>query len=191
MRDLVYYVATTLDGYIARADGSFAEFPWDDEYGAHLMDHLPETFPPRFRRDEGPNRRFDAVVMGRRTYEVGLQEGVTSPYPTLDQYVFSRTLRESPDPSVKLLSTSPVDHVRALKSREGRSIWLCGGSVLAGELFAAGLVDELILKVNPIVFGDGIPLFGRELTMGALALEASQTFNSGHILQTYRVLNRL
>ena len=42
MRDLVYYIATTLDGFIAREDGSFADFPWDDEFGADLLSAFPE-----------------------------------------------------------------------------------------------------------------------------------------------------
>lgn len=187
MRDVVYYVATTLDGFIARPDGSFHEFPWDDEFGVYLFEHFPETIPAHLRHDDGPNRRFDTVLMGRATYEVGLREGITSPYPTLDQYVFSRTLGKSPDDAVTLVSTDAVDRVKALKAEDGTSIWLCGGSVLAGELFAAGLVDELLLKMNPIVFGTGIPLFGREVEADRLTLQDVKQFTSGHLIARYRV----
>lgn len=75
-----------------RSEGSFADFPWDEDFGADLMATYPETFPVAFRgeghtREE--NRRFDAMLMGRKTYQVGLDQGLTNPYPTLDQYVFS------------------------------------------------------------------------------------------------------
>src|SRR5690606_32914308 len=100
MRELIYYVASTLDGFIAHEDGSFEGFPWDDAYGADLFASFPETIPAHLREGQSTragNKYFDAVLMGRKTYEVGLQEGITSPYPTLEQYVFSRTMKESPD----------------------------------------------------------------------------------------------
>ena len=187
MRDLVYYVAVTLDGFIAREDGSFSEFPWDDAIGTHLLENFPETFPAHLRKDDRPNQLFDTVLMGRATYEVGQRDGINSPYPTLDQYVFSRTLTRSPDESITLVSTESLERVRALKQADGLSIWLCGGSALAGDLYAAGLIDRLILKVNPILFGHGKSLFGQEVEAHALELQDSMRFNSGHLIQTYRV----
>lgn len=186
MRDVVYYVATTLDGFIARADGSFDDFPWDEEFGSYLLDQFPETFPAHMRADGRENRRFDTVLMGRATYEVGQRAGFTSPYPTLDQYLFSRTLERTPDESVTL-DADALGRVRELKRRRGRSIWLCGGSALAGDLYAAELIDEVIVKVNPIVFGEGKPLFGQTLDTSRLELRAVKRFNSGHLILTYRV----
>ena len=161
MRNLVYYIATSLDGFIARPDGSFEDFPWNDEFIADLQTAFPETFPAPFWNGEHgrvENQRFDTVLMGRKTYEVGLREGLTNPYPTLDQYVFSRSMKESPDPAVVLVSQDAVGVVQALKRESGRSIWICGGSELATDLFEARLIDEVIIKLNPIIFGTGIPL---------------------------------
>lgn len=187
MRDIVYYVATTLDGFIARDDGSFSELPCDEGFRSHLLEHFPETFPTHLRQGEAPNRRFDTVLMGRATYEVGQREGVTSPYSTLNQYLFSRTLERSPDDSVTLVKADALDRVRELKGMEGQSIWLCGGSVLAGDLYAPGLVDELILKVNPVVFGEGKPLFGRAVDASRLMLRHMERFESGHLIVNYAV----
>ncbi len=192
MRDLVYYIATTLDGFIARQDGSFEDFRWDDEFGADLLATYPETFPVHLRGGEfarADNRRFDAVLMGRKTYEVGLREGRTSPYPTLDQYVFSRTMDGSPDAAVALVSESALDVVAELKQESGRAIWICGGSGLATTLFEAGLVDELIIKLNPVVFGAGIPLLGKSLDAQPLDLVKSSAYPSGHVLLNYTVRN--
>ena len=191
MRDLVYYIATTLDGFIARDDGSFDDFPWDDEFGGDLLATYPETFPAPFRgegHDRADNQHFDAVLMGRKTYEVGLQQDLTSPYPTLDQYVISRSMKQSPDPAVTLVSTDVVGMVKALKQESGRAIWLCGGGELATDLFEAGLVDELIVKLNPILFGTGIPLFSRRLKTPPLDLVESRAYESGHVLLKYRVI---
>jgi dihydrofolate reductase len=190
MAALVYYVATTLDGYIARPDGSFAEFPWDPEFGAHLLATYPETFPAHLR--EGPvsaegNRRFGSVLMGRRTYDVGLHAGIVSPYPTLRQFVFSKQLGSSPSPDVTVVDGDEAALVERLKREETRDIWLCGGAALASSLVEAGLVDEVIVKLNPVLFGAGIPLLARGVPAVALDLEELRRFPSGHAWLQYRV----
>jgi len=190
---VVYYVAATVDGCIARTDGSFDNFPMDVEYLAALLAEFPETFPAHLRpegasRDD--NRHFDAVLMGRTTYEVGLRMGVSSPYPTLDQYVFSTTMTASPHPDVTLVRDSVVNAVTALKRGPGKAIWLCGGARLASTLFTAGLVDEVVLKLNPVLFGSGIPLVGRGIDP-TTKLHLLDTFvhPSGHVRLHYRVEN--
>ena len=87
MRKLTYYVACTADRFIARADGSFDCFPTEGEHIAALIESFPETIPGHLREALGvraANQRFDAVLMGRRTYEVGSAVGVTNPYPHLN-----------------------------------------------------------------------------------------------------------
>ena len=190
MRELVYYVATTLDGFIAQADGAFDRFPWDDEYVAYLHATFPETFPGHLRADElvrENNRWFDAVLMGRKTYEVGLREGISSPYPTLDQFVFSRTLQPVSDGSVELVRSDAAATIRELKQDEGLAIWLCGGAELAGSLLAEGLIDRLILKLNPVIFGTGIPLFAGVANAPRVALDEQTAFASGHLVLNYSV----
>lgn len=188
MRKLIYYVAVTLDGFIADEDGSADAFPFSEEYAAELSALFPETFPGPFRTDGGTradNKWFDAVLMGRKTYEVGLEVGITNPYPTLDQYVFSRSMKESPDTRVQLVSEKAVEVVAALKEDPGKAIWLCGGCDLATTLFSADLVDELIVKLNPVLFGSGIPLFGSSIQQSSLELKDSTIFSSGHVLLHY------
>lgn len=190
LRELVYYVASTLDGFIAQADGAFDRFPWDDEYVAYLSATFPETFPVHLRADEAireNNRWFDAVLMGRKTYEVGLREGISSPYPTLDQFVFSRSLQSVADESVELVGSDAAAKVKALKQDEGLAIWLCGGAVLAGSLLKVGLIDRLILKLNPVIFGTGIPLFADVANTPRVALDEQKAFASGHFILHYSV----
>jgi len=191
MRPLAYFVASTLDGFIAREDGSFADFPWDDEYGAELFATFPETIPAHVRgpgHDRSENRWFDAVLMGRETYDVGAREGLLSPYPTLDQYVISGSMEESPHVDVTLVRDDLPPRVAALKREPGKAIWLCGGATLATSLLQEGLIDQLIIKLNPVVFGRGIPLFRDAPTPLRLALTDSKAFASGHVRLHYEVM---
>jgi dihydrofolate reductase len=189
VRHLVYYVAVTVDGFIARPDGSFDGFLFEGEHFRDLTDRFPETFPAHLRRALGIAKeaeRFDTVLMGRRTYEVGLREGVTDPYAPLRQIVVSRTMSASPDPAVELYRGDPLELVRRLKEEDGRDIWLCGGSMLAGAL--SGEIDELILKINPVVFGRGIPLFGGfDRLRRATPLE-HKAYGNGFVLARYALL---
>ncbi len=193
MRELIYYVAGTVDGFIAQEDGSFDGMPWDEAYLADLGASFPETFPVHLREVlgvRGGNKWFDIVLMGRKTYEEGLKVGSTSPYPTMRQYVFSRTMEESLDEQVELVSENAVEVVSALKQETGKAIWLCGGANLAATLFAGGLIDKIILKLNPVVFGRGIPLFSGPIQLTNLELTDSKIYSSGHVLLHYRVKPR-
>ena len=188
MRKLVYYVACTADGFIAREDGSFDCFPMEGEHYADLFSSFPETVPAHLRARLGvnaPNQHFDAVLMGRATYEVGIPLGVTNPYPHLKQYLFSRSLESSPDPGVELVSTDALEKVRELKREQSKGIWLCGGGKLAAALSSE--IDELILKVNPVVIGKGIPLFSQEVKPAMLELVESKSYRNGFMMNTYKV----
>lgn len=188
MRKLIYYVACTADGFIAREDGSFDFFPVEGEHFADLFNSFPETVPSHLREALGvraENKLFDAVLMGRNTYEVGLKVGVTSPYSTMKQYLFSRGMKESPDANVELVSGDAVGFVRRLKEEAGKAIWLCGGANLAATLFTE--IDEIIMKLNPILLGSGIPLFSGAVPPTALELAESKIYGNGFMLLHYRV----
>lgn len=172
MRALIYYVATSLDGFIADPDGGFDRFPMGDHVEAFFA-RLPS---------------FGAVLMGRATYAVGLEQGVTSPYAMIPrQVVYSSSMAASPDPAVELVRGDAVAHVAALKAEDGAPIWLCGGARLAGSLARAGLIDELWLKQSPLLLGAGIPLFAGGLQPAALRLLDSRRFDSGVLESRYSV----
>jgi dihydrofolate reductase len=159
MRKLKYYMASTVDG-------------------EHVTDYL-----------ESLKTQFDVVLMGRKTYEFGFQFGVTNPYPWMKQYVFSRTMKESPDANVTLVSENIVELVRELKSESGKDIYLCGGADLATMLFDEKLIDEVVLKLNPLLFGSGIPLLSRISRPIDLELTGSKVYENGVLLLNYRVKN--
>lgn len=161
MPSIVYFVACTLDGFIAAPDGSIDAFVSDPEYLHALFARYPEICPAPLRAAFGvraENERFDSVIMGRATYAVGLEAGFPDPYPTLDQYVVSTTL-ESTDSRVTVVRGELGELVDRLRAGSSRDVWLAGGGRLAAAMRDAGLIDELILKVNPVTLGVGIPMF--------------------------------
>jgi dihydrofolate reductase len=187
MRPLTYLVATSLDGFIAASDGSFDAFRSEPAYLTELFALYPETAPAPARAPFGvdmrENHTFDTVLMGRATYQVGASVGLASPYPHLTQIVVSRTLSASPDPAVRIIADDVRDRVRALKAEHGLGIWLCGGGQLASTLVDE--IDVLVLKINPVVLGRGIPLFAGETPRTDFTLMYSRRFDNGVLLARY------
>lgn len=175
---LIYYIATTLDGRIAHPNGSYQGFVEDGPHVPPFLDAIETS---------------SAVLMGRKTYDVGLTAGLPlgqPAYPGRPNYVFSRTL-DAPDdahPDFHLVATDPVACVAELKASLAGTIWLCGGGELAAGLLGAGLVDEVVLKINPLLFGQGRPLVAGLAQHIDLALIASTAHTNGVITARYRCL---
>ncbi|WAL97946.1 dihydrofolate reductase family protein [Streptomyces sp. Je 1-369] len=193
MRKLVYFIAVSLDGFIAGPDGADPTgpdgfWPIGQDYIQHLAETYPETLPAPAREALGvtaEGTHFDTVLEGRRTYGIGLDAGLTNAYPHLRHYVFSRTLTESPDPGVELVASDPVEKVRQLKEEDGKDIWLCGGGELAGVLRAE--IDRLVVKIGPLTLGSGTPLFAQKTAFDPVLYERSDAvlLDSGTIFLTY------
>lgn len=185
-RKLTYYIAASLDGFIAAPEGGFDAFPMPPDIRVAMIEDAPETVPTAYRERAGiadaPNRRFDTVLMGKGTYRVPLDKGNSNPYSHLRQYVFSRTLE--PNGHVEVVASDAAEFVRGLKAEAGLGIWLCGGGRLAGALIQE--IDEIIVKRYPVLFGGGIPLFDGPYRPTAFTLAENRTFDSGAIIQTYR-----
>ncbi len=180
MRRLVYLVATSLDGFIADSGGGYEAFPVDPETLADVFAQYPETCPAHLRdllAVTGEPRRFDTVVMGRATHQPAVDAGLTSAYPHLRQYVVTGRTDLPADPTVTVVADDPVGLVRRLKEEEGLDIWLCGGGDLAGQLLDE--IDELHLKVNPVLLGEGVPLVRHLSAARAFSLASSRTLRGG------------
>ncbi len=190
MRQLTYHVAVSLDGYIAHPDGSFDAFAQSGDHVDALVHDLPETLPGHVLSAIGiepTNDTYDTVVMGWNTFAVGLPHGFDDPYPHLRQYVVSRTHQQSElGGDARLVDADPVGLVRRLKAEPStKGIWLCGGGALAGVLLDE--IDRLVLKVNPVLLGAGIPLFRTDSAIDRpFVLESSRPFDSGVVMTSYR-----
>ncbi|MFJ4825929.1 dihydrofolate reductase family protein [Streptomyces bacillaris] len=190
MRKLTYFIACSIDGFIGdpKGDATTMMAFVDEEFLAFLKEEYPETISAEGRALLGlgdlENRRFDTVVQGRGSYQLALDADVTSPYGHMREFVASRSLTESPDPNVELISEGLVDRVRELKAEQGElGIWLCGGSQLAGELIDE--IDELVIKTYPLVYGSGMPMFGSGFAADTFTLEGVRTFGNGVLVRTY------
>lgn len=186
MRKLTYFVASTLDGFIAAPDGSFDFFGLPDDLAQFIVTEYPETLPTAFRDQLGldaPGSRFDTVLEGRGSYQVGLDAGVTNAYTHLRHLVFSSSLGVD-DASVELVTGDAVERVRQLKGEPGSGLWLVGGGTLAGALVSE--IDEFVVKLNPVIVGAGIPLVASGFDPQALELADSRVLRSGVVVLTYR-----
>nr|WP_280841641.1 dihydrofolate reductase family protein [Micromonospora sp. A200] len=186
MRKLVYLVGVSLDGRIAGPGDELDFYHVGESLRDFITAEYPETLPGFARQawgvDGAPNRRFDAAVMGGATYGAGLAQGISSPYPHLRQYVVSSTL-SSPDPAVEITGGDVRRLARRLKAERGLDIWLCGGGRLAQQLIAE--IDELVLKVYPVVAGAGVPLFGDRFSPAHFTLASARPLADGTVILTY------
>lgn len=187
MRELTYYVAVSLDGFIAGPDGQFDAFLAEGDHMAPIWARYRGTAPRVLAEaaglpiEDGP---FDTVLMGWNTYAVALPT-LPSPYAHLRQVVIT-SHHDAPEGSegVEFTGEDPVEVVRRLKGESGSGIWLCGGGTLAAAL--ADEIDHLALKINPVLLGDGVPLFGsRGYSPAAWRCTAVQSFASGVTLGEY------
>src|SRR5262245_65801761 len=88
-----------------------------------------------------------------------------------------------PDPAVHLHRGAALELVRQLKAEQGKDIWLCGGAKLAGGVFSE--IDELILKINPVLIGAGIPLFAGVAVTRPAILSEHKVYRNGFVLARY------
>lgn len=184
MTELIYHVATTADHFIAGPNGEADSsiFPHDDEL---VTDFIQDV------------STYDIVLMGRKTYEYGFQFGMKpgepsgiamAANPEIKHYIFSQHLDFEPNEKVELIRREAAAFVKELKMQKDKKIWLCGGGQLAGALLDVELIDRLILKVNPVILGEGVPLFSNSKRKVTLDLVKIKKYTSGIIVPEYTIL---
>jgi dihydrofolate reductase len=174
MRRVVLGVGISLDGYIARADGSVDFLFMPKDY----------SMAPFFKR-------IDVAVMGRKTYEMVLKLGGGSTGPGgMPYYVFSRSLEAGERGGVTFVRDSPRELIGALRRRKGKDIWLMGGGELTRAFLKDDLVDELYLGVVPLVIGEGILAFPSGFPQREFKLVENKTYSRGMIALRYERARR-
>lgn len=172
MRDVVLYITASLDGFIADTEGSvdwlFGEEGEDYGYGEFLDS-------------------VDTVLMGSHTWLDTLHLADEDPYPDKRVVVFTSQPDLPARGNVEFIAEDAAAFTRRLKSEEGTTIWCVGGGEVASALFEAGLIDELALFVQPVVLGDGIPLWRPPLSTRALELTTAKKWPGGLAELRYRV----
>lgn len=177
------HMAASLDGFIARRDGSVDWLETSDQYvkGETLDPAVAATFLST----------IDCYVMGSRTYETALgfeTRGFGWAYG--DTPTFVLTSRDLPctRTTVSLYAGDLATLVNERLRPRYRNIWVAGGGAVAGECLRLGLADELRYSILPVVIGAGIPFFGRLDRDVALHLTDVNAYTSGMVALRYEVL---
>ncbi len=164
------YIAVSVDGFIAPADGSSA---WLAEYDGNQYGYADFV------------AGIATVVMGRASYEEALGLG-DWPWPGRRCVVLT-SRRIAPPPGAEIeAAEGDVEALAAKLKRESPGdIWLLGGAKAARAFFAAGLVDRLELYQIPLLLGDGVRLFEAGLPPRQLRLERATARDKGVVELLY------
>ena len=140
MRKIILFIASSMDGYIAKNNGSVDWLPvnclsgYDDFY-----------------------KSIDTVIMGKKTYDQVLTFGAY-PYKDKKSYVLTHNDTPNNDENVQLVNN--VEKLtKTLFTGTGSNVWLVGGAEIIATFMNLGLIDETILSIIPVVLGSGISLF--------------------------------
>jgi dihydrofolate reductase len=169
MRQVVYSVAMSLDGYIAGPQGESDWILMDPEIDLNMI-----------------FGRFDAILMGRKTYET-TRTAQGGSMPGIESYVFSRTLRQADCRGVTV-SDNPSQTVSELKKQSGKDIWLFGGGELFRSMLELELVDRISVAIIPVLLGGGLRLLPDSPRRAELRLVEHQTYaKTGTVSLEYAV----
>jgi dihydrofolate reductase len=175
---IVYYVAVSIDGFIAGLNDDVSSFLYEGEGVERYKSDLLE---------------FDTVFMGRKTYEAGFKFGLEpgrKAYPEMQNYVFSKNLHLNNCEEGLHVCKLDVDLIDQVKRTSTKDIYLCGGGKLAEWFLANDLIDEIKIKVNPIILGKGVKLFNNLSHTKFLKLKESNSFDEGLMILSYEVLKQ-
>jgi dihydrofolate reductase len=190
MRKIVSFVHVSLDGFVASTDDGFASLGW-----ISITDDMFEYVEQRIQQT-------DTSLYGRNTFqmmEAYWPTAADKPNPTnhdiehsrwyknATKIVLSKTLEEKNHSKTKIISSNFSGEITKLKQGEGSEILMFGSPSATHALMAENLIDEYWLFVNPILLGQGIPLFKKIKDRTALKLVKSKIFTSGVVCLHYEV----
>lgn len=170
-RKVRLFISMSLDGFIARKDGSVDWILSDQDYGY-----------TRFYEE------IDTVLMGRHTWEQ-LKAFGAYPYTGKAGVVFSHAQEDEGDAAVSMVTQPVEEWLTEARQREGGDFWLLGGARLFDACLAGKLVDEIQVCLHPVLLGDGVALFRPLGVQTGLELVESVAYPSGLVRLTYRRVN--
>jgi len=179
------HMAASLDGFIARIDGTVDWLETADEFaGGAVMDAVSvEAFL----------KTIDCYVMGSRTYETALgfeARGLGWSYGDKPTFVLTRRELPRTRETVQFHAGDLTQFVEERLRPAFRSIWFVGGGTVAGECLRLGLADELRYSILPVLIGQGIPFFDRLDRDTALHLTEATAYKNGMVSLRYEVRGR-
>lgn len=187
MRSLIFFMHTSLDGFVAGQNGEMEWIKLDDE----MFDFVATM-----------TAQADTALYGRVTYEMmqsywpkaGQQPNATKHdiehsawYNKVLKVVLSKTISDTELDNTIVISNHLSEHINQLKEQEGKNILIFGSPRASQSLLNEGLIDEFWLFVNPIILGQGMPLFKGISTTTKLKLITNKTFPCGVIALHYKM----
>jgi len=176
------HMAASLDGFIARHDGTVDWLETADEFASgKTLD--PESMGAFLRT-------IDCYVMGSRTYETALRfeaAGLGWAYGDTPTVVLTRRQLQRTRDTVDFYSGDLVALMNDRLRPKFRSIWVVGGGAVAGEVLRLGLADEIRYSILPVLIGSGISFFDRLDSDVALHLAEVDAYKSGIVELRYEV----
>ena len=184
MARCVYYAACTLDGYIATRDDDIEWLTGYRPAAAYDGEPMKGSYDEFFSR-------IGTLVMGSVTYEWVLEHVEDWPYPESPTWVLSsRDLQRPPgdEADVRVVEAAITDIWEELAAAAGDgAVWIVGGGGVASDFAEAGLLDEVIVTVVPVVLGEGKPLFDRPLPGGPMRLTGTHAWDTGMVELRYEI----
>ncbi len=174
MPELIYYVAASLDGFIATPSGGVE---WLSGFEQSGEDYGYREF----------YATIDTLVMGRNTYDEVRSYGAW-PYAGKPAWVCTESVVADPTPDVRVTHLTPHALMRALEAGGAARCWLVGGGRLAAAFHANGLITEYVVSVIPVILGDGIPMLATNGEAQPLHLEESVAYPTGVVQLRYRTM---
>lgn len=175
MPQTILYIATSLDGFIARPNGS--------------LDWLTSLPKPKSEEDYGYAdllSKIGTIIMGRKTYQEVIKFGIDWPYVGHNAWVVSQNKNlkiQSPDTYV--LADNLTSFITNLKAKSEKDIWLVGGGQLITSFLHEELIDQMIITIIPKILGDGIPLFAKKPKETNWTLNQAKTYETGLVTLIY------
>ena len=172
---ITYYVASSLDGYIAKDDGDVS---WLEELDISMEDTGYDEF----------YSTVDALVMGRKTYEMIVSFGQW-PYGDKPVWVCSRNKITPMEGCNLQIGRSPEAVCRAANEMDIKHLWLVGGGSLASSFLESHLLTNISISLMPIILGSGIKLFGDLPSPIKIKNESHTSHKSGMAQLDYTIIN--
>ena len=190
MRKLILFLHTSLDGFVAGPKG---EMDWII-VGEEMFDHAAQQ-----------TEKADTALYGRVTYQMMESYWPTAAdkpnaskhdkehsewYNKVEKAVVSKTMQRENLPNTKIISENISREIITLKSATGKNILMFGSPTVAHSLMSENLIDDYWLFVNPILLGEGIPLFKDIKERTKLKFVASDIFSSGVVCLHYEKITQ-
>lgn len=185
MRNLNLIAQTSLDGFVAGANGEFDNFIGGEE-NLEFVCNITDS--------------ADAAMFGRISYELlesswptaGSKPGATKNeikysnwYNSAAKIVLSTTLRKDNLKNVTIISDDLFPWINKIKEQQGKDILIFGSPTIVYELLNLHIIDNIWLIVHPVIFGSGIPLFRKSNQVTKFALLNSQQLSNGTLCNKY------